>query len=988
MIRALQRVEVLTERAPVLIQKPNLDPINLDGKSLNYQNLVLEETGRLCSRKGFEIIKQATARVFWRNFPFVYEISNIWEAYGGEQFLIYFFMWQELQTGIEYDGSGTIRCDRNIYQKLDFSPRLKIVDTDIQEDFLIDNDADCTIQKGEIILKNGELLDAGHLNISALVGMLGSFSNETMIVEPVDGYTPKLYRHFQHGLFAMGDFYLCTGVAPLEKVVFDVSKETWSSKELHEEKALVLSEHRTWSFQQAKGGKTGFVKKKIVAYEDYGYLPEPVYEYQNFVPNPSKEEIKRRAELNQYKGKVRLDIVPAVDAAVFYDGATVLLKNTKTQERRVYTVLRAKYQKEKILVEYSPSFISASQVRGKNLKYEFTYNRQHPNAPNLWTLNPEWVALKNEDKYYGFQQAALNIIRMMREDEDIIEGKGAGLKKYGYLNESFYYVPTYLEGTKIQSMRCVPKYITNKEFEPNLTFREKVELFYELPQESIPSYQFFENKRYLIKETGAPAYEIDIYVDKSVEETVLLLNYMFLGTPKYYIYPDNEIKYYSARQLEYLGDEQMHAYLTLDVAKNDFFRGLELDTDIEVKKAFLDDWDIYLDSKAPNLVFLHNHGGYYYGVGTGKVTDQLTKESKTGQTFLYRTITAGDPSKWYDIARDTYFFQTITDFFPQNDKIVSITSNQGYLYIIGLRYTQIWQPTNLPYKGLIKEQDKEQVKKEKIDIFGKYITTIECGCSSPDCVFILENCVALLNTEGLYVFDPFTFNGIPELKKLAFNNEWLTSNILEKDYTYWSRGHAQYFLGNLFLRPYKGGDTLFLQIQDNTIKFCSVYKSLFLTGQYPIHTTQASFKFLSVLGEDIYYMSQDASTHLYYDGADVPIKAVWEFSLKYPRNKVWRNSQLQIGLETEDAQNTEGLISIRNFTHPLFHFEQQISFPPQADEIKGEGVAFTFSKNYKQKKIQCAFFGDAMSVYFSANCYTKTNINNFIFEGVLTDANK
>lgn len=1050
MIRNLQSMEIQPQKTPVVIQKGNLDSDSLQGTTLLYTNAILNNDGHVTNRTGFIVKKKIDKEVFWRNYPDFITASRCWETTIQGEYLIYFFLYDGLQINpfniqIDEDNNPYIDISGNAeWEKYAIrTPTLKISyyesenEVDNLQTIILNKDQGDFIIRDKKIVFEGDVFDfeeGQEITVQVEKGNLGYWTEDNMVVKQVRGFSFLPYYLFQYGENILGKFYLCTGVSPVTSII--KKNGVWQSEEKKEQNLIRCYTTRFWDITGGKRGKGGFTQGTLSAEECLPYFFTGNRD--NFVPVIDTTEQKVKDEKNKYAGKVCLEYAPEPDSPAVVEGQEITIKKGDTGGEETYKVLRATYETQSYMLVPQPAWEETIDYwdvpEANNIMHEFTYNHEHPDSPPLWVNSETWVNLQNDKTAASFQTNKRNFVTSVKitarenkeqawrqahpDQEYTLEqaqlDNEAVDNEYEFLNHLFLN-PTYDTNGVLTKVTAISPVLMNKEFEPALNnapnpVLAKLKLFYEITDEQVRNIKKTPNLQKTLKfkyyedlpvsngplefnfDLQKEGIDIELEIDDDALDCYLYNAYVEASQRPITVQVPNKVKKrFAANEWVLPGDGRTHAKLILDVTAEVFFRNktnVKKDNELNYRVCLLSEYKIYLKTKTPNLGAIHQMQGFWYGIGVADITEYNTQETQKDQVLLYRTTIPGDPTKWYDVARDTFFFQNLSDFFPQTDKIISVISNQDLLYIIGTRFTQVWRPTNLPYKGLLKEGDKEQIQKEKIDIFGKYITTIECGCFTPDNVFIFENCVAVLNPEGLFIFNPFTLNGVPELKKITFNNEVLTHHALKASYEQLTKGQVHYFLNEIFLQSYKGGDILHLQTENNNVKFCSIFKSIYLNNQMPIKSLQSNYYVLAECNGQMMLISYHPSSQQYYDGDNIPIILGWNFGCNFPNNRVWCNMHIDVGVETENPKPLEGKIRIKSFAEPKLNFIHNLSFDLQKDYLKGRGPDIIFDKWYKKDTIPARFYCDSINLMLDLECCGKTQINQVKFYGILTNANK
>ena len=642
--------------------------------------------------------------------------------------------------------------------------------------------------------------------------------------------------------------------------------------------------------------------------------------------NFEKHKMKLTAE--DETGNLQIDCIPTRDSTALVKNQILKLKD----RNKIYEgkILKVKYKKQ---TELEIETFGYYEHVTKDI---WTFVLDNPewdealeqwNNKQLFITNPAWTELENAPDHNGFTK-----------------------------DEHDFYFRYVQEENAEPRLETILKNIPNSDL-PGENEDERWLLFYDAKPQAIPP---------------VDALELPVLDGSRIE----------YGNPKTQQVERDE--YHRPVMSTVVGDNQMHCYITLNIQAEPLIEQRE-----HISQQFsTKDCDLSLLMPCPKLNVVYQYHGYLYGVGLADIHNNFTKETYSDQYLLYRTTIAGDASKWYDPAHASFYFQNLKSYFPQNDYPITLISNQQYLYVVGTKFTQVWLPSPQPAQAVIFDQDGNVKAPEHIDIFGKYITTFECGCPSPGLVFIHANFVSLINDEGIWIINPFTLNDKPELVKSDIHEGLIRKIFGQARNSTWLQSCVFLYRNNYYIKIGDQEQALFLQDLGNNQFFTTIFDSKILNKSIPVFGTHRTLLLANVKNRTISFYQYRDNPAVYTDGDDIPIECRWGFSMMSPNHRVWQNLRINLNIEHESKEPLKANVRLINRRNYPSDITKEIKFDLQNQHLPdiNHGSDFVFKDNLVVMTQSVRFLTEIASVYVTLNVKNKTVINSFTFIGGITNA--
>lgn len=637
------------------------------------------------------------------------------------------------------------------------------------------------------------------------------------------------------------------------------------------------------------------------------------------------EKHKMKLTADVETGNLKIDCIPTRDSTALVKNNILKLKNGNT----IYEgkILKVEYKKQTELETESFGYYEKeSKFIFEIENPEWDKTSEQWNGKELFITNPEWTTINNAPE----------------------RPKDSGIKngyKQDIIHQFFY---------KWQNEEAITvlKQIPNPEL-PGNNEDERWLLFYDAKPKAIPP--------------------------EDDERRVGSIEYQ---NPKTRVI---ELGYHPGVTSTVVGDNQMHCYITLDIQADERFieQREHLSQQFSIK-----DWELILLMPCPKLSVVYQYHGYLYGIGLADIHNNFTKETYTDRYLLYRTTITGNASKWFDPAHASFYFQDLKSYFPQNDYPITLISNQQYLYVVGTKFTQVWLPRMEPAQAVIYDQDGNIKTPGHIDIFGKYITTFECGCPAPGLAFIHANFVSLINDEGMWIINPFTLNDKPELIKGDIHEGLIRELFGRVQQSTWLQSCTFLYRDSYYIKIGNQEQVLFLQDLGNSNFFTTIFDSEVLTHSIPVFGTHRTLLLANIKNNTVSFYQYRDDPAIYIDENNKPIECRWDFSMMSPNNKVWQNLRINLNVEHEGKEPLKANVRLINRRNYHSDITKEIEFSLQNQHLPdmNRGSDFVFKDNFVIMTQSVRFLTEMLSVYVTINVKNKLTINNFIFIGGVANA--
>lgn len=623
--------------------------------------------------------------------------------------------------------------------------------------------------------------------------------------------------------------------------------------------------------------------------------------------------------------KVTINYVPTKESALLMEGDKIVIESDGKK-------LEAVIEKVVSETEYFQDF---------GFK-EYSYTTKEPMSVfNYLIEHPEWD--ENTEHYNG---KPLFVENPLAREMDSRKDKG----NYVALGDDYI--------NKDNKNDVIVREVFNPEIEPHLTQDERWLLFYEAK----PTWDYFKGQKVVFLSTDSDNHR--------VKSTTI---------------PAGRRIVRKRVKSKVKSDDQVHNTLFLNINSEYFEEYFELEKHIQDNVfpplVYPFKAQAFLIKEAPILSCILHYEGYLFGIGTANIKDVSAGTYYQKRTIMYRTTQAGHTDKWYNATQSSYYFEDLTEFFPQHDFPVVLEANQGYLYVFGTRFTQVWKPSLLPANSTL----QDNIKLVEHKIFGKYITTFEIGVYSEEAVFLRDNFLYAINTNGLSLINPFTLNNIPEVvrqeKYTVVLNDFLKTRGLFIDVVKTEEG---------YLIKKRGSNVmLYLQEREKGNFFISCLKSNLFSEAIPIKQSKNKDCVMLLQKEDgnvyDYYFAN--SLDIGFDGEGQEIEYSWDFAAALKNGGVWQNMRVLLRLSGNNSTEMKAKLTLRSFENYHFWVERELILEKQSDALvsQQQGTDIIFPTDYNLFTNNARFYFE--NVYCKIKIATKYRfmVKDFMFLGGRTN---